>query len=59
MKRNSVADILRFIFAIVIAVFHFQQKYELDGYFINGFIGVEYFFLISGWFMVKKCRKAR
>lgn len=57
MKRNSVADILRFIFAIVIAVFHFQQKYELDGYFINGFIGVEYFFLISGWFMVKNAEK--
>ena len=51
--RNGEIDFLRFVFAMIIVVFHFNDIYSL-GHFKAGAIGVEFFFLLSGVLMAKK-----
>lgn len=51
--RNGEIDVLRFVFATVIVLFHFNATYHY-GHFYNGAVGVEFFFLVSGVLMAKK-----
>jgi len=53
--RNPVVELLRFVFAIMIFMFH---TFELDVddknfLFKNGYIAVEFFFILSGYFAAK------
>lgn len=67
-KRNGKIELYRFIFAIFVLLFHFE-KYIMgepsldDGFhlalFPHGSIGVEFFFLLSGFFMAKSIKKKR
>ena len=50
--RNGEIDFLRFVFAIIIVFYHFNLNYTL-GFFVNGYIGVEFFFVVSGYLMAK------
>lgn len=52
MKRNGEIDILRFIFAILIVVHHYAVNWNLKICTHAG-IGVEYFFLVAGFFMAQ------
>ncbi len=47
VKRSSYLDVAKFLFSIVIILFHF------DVFFFGGYIMVEAFFMISGFFMMK------
>lgn len=55
-KRNATVEMLRFIFAIVIVIFHFGQKNYINNWCSNGYLGVEFFFLLSGWFLAKNAQ---
>lgn len=56
-KKNNTVELLRFIYAIIIVVFHFGQKNYINGFGSNGYLGVEFFFLVSGWFMAGNALK--
>ncbi len=59
--KNGRVEFLRFIFALGILFFHIHKRFAVDGnisigikgiYFFNhGYIGVEFFFLVSGYLL--------
>ena len=55
-RRNGEIDFLRLIFALLVVFFHFNSNYKL-GFFPNGYIGVEYFFVVSGFLMASHVAK--
>lgn len=69
LKRNGTIELMRFLFASAVVLFHavgdlysFVKKIGHIGsiditFFKNGYIGVEFFFVISGFFMAKKIYK--
>lgn len=59
-ERNGTIDFLKFIFAILIVVLH-AYIYSKDGsftFFCGGYIGVEFYFLVSGYMMVNSYHKS-
>lgn len=64
VKRNGKIEFMRFAFAIAIVLYH-AQKHYLDinkesinlAFFCRGYIGVEFFFLVAGFFMAKSIYK--
>lgn len=55
-KRNGEIDLLRFVFAMAILIFHFNDLYTY-GIFYHGNICVEFFFVVSGFLMAKQTEK--
>lgn len=54
LKRNGRIDLYKFIFAICVIMFHFSVSFnEVDGYFLRGYIAVEFFFAVSGFLFAK------
>ena len=61
MKRNGKIEIFRFVFCIIIVLYHINLDIwngdlligEHLSFFIHGRTGVEFFFLLSGFFMAK------
>ena len=54
-RRNETVDFLKFLFALVIVIFH-GRKLASSGEFAlfqSGYLGVEFFFLVSGFLMMK------
>lgn len=49
-KRNGEIDFLRFLFSLVIVIHHFENNY-LFSHFRNGYVAVEFFFIVSGYLM--------
>ena len=56
-KRNGEIDILRFVFALIVAIHHFGFEYTAHQVIVRGYIGVEFFFLVTGYLMAKKASK--
>lgn len=56
MKKNGEIELLRFVFAMIIVIFHFEFNYKF-GIFTQGRIGVEFFFLVTGVLMAKGAEK--
>ena len=59
-SRNSTIDLLRIIFALLVVTVHCRgllanHSWMFDG----GWIGVEFFFIISGYLMVASAVKAK
>lgn len=54
MKRNGYIDVIKFIFAIIIAEFHFNT-----GLFPGGRVAVEGFFIITGFLMMRSIEKSK
>ena len=54
-KRNGEIDVLRFLFSLCILFYHFQKKKVLPfmDLFPDGNIGVEFFFIVSGYLMAR------
>lgn len=46
-KKNGEIELLRFIFAMIIVIFHFNIKFSLN-MFYWGRLGVEFFFIVTG-----------
>lgn len=58
MKRCGMIELLRFFAAISIAIYHFE--YVCVGapvYFQHNYIWVEFYFVLSGFFLVKNATK--
>ena len=51
LKRNGFIDFLKFIFAIIILMHHGGQFFSILPI---GYIGVEFFFIVTGWLMARK-----
>ena len=62
-KRNYTLEFWRFVFALLICLFHFERKYIIpEGadfffYFASGFMGVEFFFILAGFFIARSREK--
>ena len=72
-RKNGKIELIRFIFTMFIVFYHCQRHY-LKGvlyaghftFFARGYIGVEFFFLVTGFFMQglpistgQNCRRLR
>ncbi|MGN0367699.1 MAG: acyltransferase family protein [Wujia sp.] len=59
--HNGAIDLLKFIFAIVIALYHTGCFYctETQGLFLCGYIGVEFFFIVSGYLLALKAANCK
>lgn len=57
-KRNGEIDFLRFLFSIVIVFTHFNNNYHF-GFFTNGSIAVEFFFIVSGFLMATHVKRMK
>ncbi len=56
-KRNGEIDILRFIFAFFIFLHHFGFCAYYTQIAKNGWLGVEFFFLLTGYFLARTAKK--
>ena len=55
-KKNYTIDLLRFIFCIVIMLFHISG--EIEGTPFNfGYMGVEFFFIVTGYYLTAHAMK--
>lgn len=54
MKKNLSIELYRFLFSVLVALFHFKE-YDLEHHhlFIWSCLGVEFFFVLSGFFLMK------
>ena len=59
-QRNGTIDFFKFVFALVIAIFHISPLFNIEGrqLFGSGRIAVEFFFMVSGYLLVEKSRYA-
>ena len=59
--RNRTVEFYRFFFVCVIYILHGRnhkdQWFLQDGAFQGGYLAVEFFFILSGFFIAKKCQK--
>lgn len=53
-KRNGMIDFMRFVFSIVIVL---QHASLFRGVMLAGYIGVEFFFIVSGWLLMERIQK--
>ena len=59
-KRNGEIEFWRWIFCVIVFVFHVSlDRAGTYSFFGKGQIGVEFFFLVSGFFMAKKADRER
>lgn len=49
INNNGEIDFFRFIFAVIIMIYHFSHSQSVVP---GGYIGVEYFFVVSGYLLV-------
>lgn len=59
-KRIGLIDLMRFLFALIIVIFHGGQFYGAENakLFALGYIGVEFFFIVSGFLMAKRIHRS-
>ncbi len=55
---NWEIDVLKFVFAIMIAVFHCSWFRPPSPILSRGYLAVEFFFIVSGFFMAEKLRSS-
>lgn len=58
-KHNGIISVWKFLFALVIAFFHGSQFYgdQRNPFFYGGYIAVEFFFIVSGFYFAKAVLK--
>lgn len=58
-KRNNLVELARFLFSILVIGYHVQMSFSGNGIdlFENGALAVEFFFLISGYFLARSVEK--
>lgn len=53
-KKNAHIELYRFFFAVTVVLFHLFSFFEIEPeWFHGGFLSVEFFFLVSGFFLAK------
>ncbi|MCM1064520.1 MAG: acyltransferase [Eubacterium sp.] len=58
-SRNNIVELMRFLFSILVVGYHVQMSmnYSEINFFENGAVAVEFFFLISGYFMARSIER--
>lgn len=56
-NRNGTIEILRFIFIWVVVCYHATPMFSFSKFFTGGFMAVEFFFILSGFFMAAHAAK--
>ena len=57
-KRNGAIDLLKFLFSLMIVIYHGRLFANAENpLFRAGKIGVEFFFIVSGYLMAAKAEK--
>ncbi|MGN1371427.1 MAG: acyltransferase family protein [Candidatus Coprovivens sp.] len=58
-KRNGIISLWKFIFAITIVLFHSNSYFSPEKriFMSGGYIAVEYFFIVSGFYLAKNTQK--
>lgn len=59
VKRNNLVEFARFLFSVLVIGYHVQMSFSGNGIdlFENGALAVEFFFLISGYFLARSIEK--
>ena len=62
-KRNGTIELMRFLFCMEVILYHIAKRVPLPthghfNFFLNGKIGVEFFFLVSGFLMAASASRA-
>lgn len=55
-RRNGEIDVFRFVFSLIIVALHFGLSFDKN-WCTNGAIGVEFFFIVSGYFLARTVNK--
>ena len=57
--RNNIVELFRFIYSLLVVGYHVQFSYsdEMIDFFENGALAVEFFFLLSGYFLARSLEK--
>lgn len=59
-KHNGIISFWKFLFSIMIVIYHFNLSNKSETVILKyGYIGVEYFFLVSGYLMAKAAMKKK
>ena len=58
-RRDYIVDILKFIFALLIVLYHSKNLNYVEGgsIFLGGVIAVEFFFIVSGYYLAKSAMR--
>ena len=63
MKKNYTIEFLRFVFAVLILLYHYYSYILRDtsspSFFSHAYLGDEFFFMVSGFFLVNSIYKRR
>ncbi len=59
MKKNGKIELLRFVFALTVVIFHLNVDWYNHGLQLmyHGNMGVEFFFLVSGFLMARSIQQ--
>lgn len=55
-RKNSIVELLRFLFSLWVLYFHGYVPYRND-FFSDGKLAVEFFFVLSGFYLVRSMKK--
>jgi len=57
--RNNLVELARFLFSLLVVGYHIQMTWAGDGlqFFAGGALAVEFFFLVSGYFLARSIEK--
>lgn len=58
-QRNAVIDFLKFIFALIIVFYHTAGFITPKSLCVSGYIGVEFFFIVSGYLLANKADREK
>lgn len=66
-RRNGNIDLMRFVFCVLVILYHINNRLDLNppfglpekyfSFFSHGKIGVEFFFIVSGYLLAAKAKK--
>ena len=60
-KRNNINELGRFIYSLLVVGYHIQLNYDEESKEVNifecGGLAVEYFFFLSGYFLIRSLEK--
>ena len=60
-QRNNIIELGRFVYSLLVVGYHIQLSYDEDNEsldpFDDGALAVEYFFVLSGYFLARSLEK--
>lgn len=56
-RRNAVLDLMKFVFAVMIVLYHSRDFLDNISLCTGGYIGVDFFFIVSGYYLASSAYK--